>query len=214
LNTSLEQKVLKQLLQNSDSRFTTVPGKAPGATYRVLWYQSEKLGRCKVDVLVPGLLDIPSVPEDAVVKRPKSDSESESSGLPLMPFYPLLMLKLRGWDVRRTGSSRRRFSRYHNDGGDPDKKKAETDAQDILEMLDIATRDSSVEIDRDVPWVSEAFRAASMNRVETYVRLFPTSAKIWAKLGFKTMYYIQVRKARKALEESKKLAIARYLKFF
>ncbi|PCH35496.1 hypothetical protein WOLCODRAFT_166290 [Wolfiporia cocos MD-104 SS10] len=70
--------------------------KDPAATYKVLWYRlSYSLSRprrCKADILVPGVMDIPDAPRDLV----RTISE-----LPVMPLALLLFLKLQSWTDHR-----------------------------------------------------------------------------------------------------------------
>lgn len=73
---------------SKDSNFYTVASKDPRATYRVLWYRLGYSRSCKVDVLMPGIMNIPPVPAARIAYR-RSRSE-----LPLISFLPLLLLKL------------------------------------------------------------------------------------------------------------------------
>nr|GAT54553.1 predicted protein [Mycena chlorophos] len=105
------QAALKVILTIQDTNFYTVPSKDPRATYRVLWYRLGLRRSCKVDVLLPGVMNIPSVPTKRIVR------EKQRGDLPLMPFLPLLLLKFQAWQdhgeadkdyLRRTGSGCRR----------------------------------------------------------------------------------------------------------
>lgn len=54
LESPWNEEELKQRVVAVNPLFYLVPGKAPGATYKVLWYRIQPRGRCKVDLLRPG----------------------------------------------------------------------------------------------------------------------------------------------------------------
>jgi hypothetical protein len=169
LTTSYTQENLKRILERANSSFRTVAAKTPGATYRVLWYQSSPSSyysrKCKVDLLQPGIMNIPSVPTEAIIHR---------SGLPLMPFLPLLLLKLQAWEDH--GASLKYYMR----------EKQPTDVRDIDELLRIAVRDTTIKIDKVAAWISDVFISEGQRRVTKYAGLYPASASSWARIGFET----------------------------
>ncbi|KAJ7737764.1 hypothetical protein B0H16DRAFT_1695046 [Mycena metata] len=162
------QVELKALLVANDPNFYTVASKDPFATYRVLWYRMP-LGfrRCKVDVLLPGIMNIPAVPIPRIAYR-KSRSD-----LPLMPFLPLLLLKLQAWQ----------------DHGEADKlylqAKQHVDVRDIDELLELAVSKYGIDLKKDGKWLPESFLKAAVRRVKAYVRRFPESAENWSAIGFR-----------------------------
>lgn len=113
---------------SKDSNFYTVASKDPRATYRVLWYRLGYSRSCKVDVLMPGIMNIPPVPAARIAYR-RSRSE-----LPLIPFLPLLLLKLQAW----------------MDHGEADKfylrVKQYVDVQDIGDLLELAVAKYNVDL--------------------------------------------------------------------
>ena len=169
LTTSYTQESLKQILERANSSFRTVAAKTPGATYRVLWYHSSPSSyysrKCKVDLLQPGIMNIPSVPTEAIVHR---------SGLPLMPFLPLLLLKLQAWEDH--GASPKYYMR----------QKQPTDVRDIDELLRIAVRDTTIKINKATAWIPDSFILEGQRRVTKYVGLYPASASSWTRIGFET----------------------------
>ncbi|KAI0752464.1 hypothetical protein C8Q80DRAFT_455343 [Daedaleopsis nitida] len=95
-----DAEALKRLLMHGDTNFFLLPSRAPRATHKVLWYQFRMRGaahhrKCKVDVLLPGgmtSLHVPLVPKAHV---------ATINGLPVMPLFPLLLLRLQGWEHHR-----------------------------------------------------------------------------------------------------------------
>ncbi|KAJ7312247.1 hypothetical protein DFH08DRAFT_918055 [Mycena albidolilacea] len=160
------QTELKAILVAKDSNFYTIASKDPRATYRVLWYRLGYRRACKVDVLLPGIMNIPAVPAPRIVyKRSRSD-------LPLMPFLPLLMLKLQAWMDHRAADKLYLREKQH------------VDVRDIGDLLELAVEKYDVDLKRDGKWLPESFVRAAATRVKTYVRNFPDSAESWGEIGF------------------------------
>ncbi|KAI4294716.1 hypothetical protein K525DRAFT_176078, partial [Schizophyllum commune Loenen D] len=87
-----ETESLKVALVSRDpAHFFSKPGRAPGATYRVLHYRSAKSGGwlIKVDILLPGILHLPALPEARIVWI---------AGFPVIPFPLLLLQQLQAYD--------------------------------------------------------------------------------------------------------------------
>jgi len=161
------QEELKAILVANDFNFYTIASKDPFATYRVLWYRLSGYRRsCKVDVLCPGIMNIPAVPVPRIVyRRSRSD-------LPLMPFLPLLLLKLQAWMDHRAASKLYLRQKQH------------VDVRDIDELLELAIEKYDVNVKRDGKWLPESFLRAAATRVKVYVQNFPESAAHWKDLGF------------------------------
>ena len=154
--------------------FYLLTPRTPGATYMVLWYEegralhslyrSSYATRCKVDILLPGIMNIPTVPPEKVLTH---------NGLPTMPLVPHLFLKLQAWADHRVSSR-------------PDQtRKQYTDVRDIDALLDIAVV-KRVRIDtKDVEWVPASMTSAARERVKSYVVLGSMSSRTrWRALGF------------------------------
>ncbi|CCM01380.1 uncharacterized protein FIBRA_03430 [Fibroporia radiculosa] len=159
---------LKAVLTEVDEDFYLVPSRSRTADYEVLWCalptEDEDTPRgCKVDILVPGLLEIPDIPTEHIEDR---------DGLPVMPLLPLLMMKLKGWFDHRNSSR-------------PDMRdKQVVDVVDIDELLAISC-DYSTHIRNDeLWWLPEDFITTTQDRVYEYVEDFPDSALYWQNLGF------------------------------
>ncbi|KAJ7670761.1 hypothetical protein DFH06DRAFT_981161 [Mycena polygramma] len=166
LTDEYTQAELKAILVAKDSNFYTVASKNPSATYRVLWYRIGFRRQCKVDVLSPGIMNIPSVPAPRIACR-KSRSD-----LPLMPFVPLLLLKLQAWMDH--GEAAKLYLR----------EKQHVDVRDIGELLELAVAKYDVDLQRDGKWLPDSFVRAASKRVKAYVRCFPDSADEWREIGF------------------------------
>ncbi|KAJ7754185.1 hypothetical protein DFH07DRAFT_886418 [Mycena maculata] len=162
------QADLKAILVSADSNFYTIASKDPFATYRVLWYRLLGYRRsCKVDVLLPGIMNIPSVPIPRIAyRRSRSD-------LPLMPFLPLLLLKLQAWMDHR--ESPKIYFRT----------KQVVDARDIEDLLELAVSKYGIDLKKDGKWLPDSFIQAAVKRVKAYVKRFPDSAGNWQEIGFR-----------------------------
>ena len=143
------------MLVQADSDFYLINSRSPFATYKVLWYQRGRgqwhynVGqRCKVDILVPGIMNIPAVPSQRV---------ETLSGLPVMPLLPHLCLKLQAWDDH--GKSYRSDMRV----------KQHVDVRDVNRLLEIAVvRRVSVR-GQDAAWVPTAMVTEATKRAKRYV---------------------------------------------
>ncbi|KAK1216411.1 hypothetical protein PQX77_020964 [Marasmius sp. AFHP31] len=184
------QEELKRQLVATDPNFFTVASKDPYATYRVLFYRlldstlshlytssrssnvrnyssysRSSYKRCKVDLLLPGIMNIPSVPKDRI----PFDRRSQ----PLMPFLPLLLLKLQAWQDH--GESTKDYMR----------RKQPIDVADITEMLNLAaTKYPRVKLDKDKEWLPESFVEAARTRVRLFIRKHSYTKEHWRRLGF------------------------------
>ncbi|KAJ6450364.1 hypothetical protein C8R45DRAFT_1224099 [Mycena sanguinolenta] len=167
LTDTLTQEALKAILVATDSNFYTVASKDPFATYRVLWYRLGYRRSCKVDVLQPGIMNIPAVPVPRIAYRKRR------SDLPLMPFLPLLLLKLQAWMDHRAEVKPYLHAKQY------------VDVRDIGELLELATEKYDVNIKLDAKWLPESFLRAAVARVKAYVKCFPDSAEQWRSIGFR-----------------------------
>ena len=146
----------------ANSSFYLIPSKTPGATFKVLWHR--RLSRsCKVDLLFPGVMDIPSVPV--------TDIDYPEPGKPCAPFMLVLLSKLHAW-VEHLDSDQMRF-----------RAKASKDALDLRRMLPIA-RTKGVRIQRKEEYLPPLFVASAALRVERFVQEWPETLHEWRELGF------------------------------
>ncbi|KZT63383.1 hypothetical protein DAEQUDRAFT_719496 [Daedalea quercina L-15889] len=168
----VDTEYLKQLLAAADDHFFLVPPKSWNADYEILWYElpSTRLGakrKCKVDILVPGILNIPNIPSLQVKRK---------SGLPVMPLLPLLLMKLQGWTDHRD-SNRRDF-----------REKQHVDVEDIEELLAITCNTRTYISSNSLSWLLKDFVHGAQDRVYDYVEEFPETALQWETLGFQAYY--------------------------
>ncbi|OSX57442.1 hypothetical protein POSPLADRAFT_1156966 [Postia placenta MAD-698-R-SB12] len=167
LTSAHAQEPLKRMLAAADRNFTLVASKARFATYKVVWYRlpprdGASARRCKVDILVPGTLNIPHVPAAHV---------ATVRGLPVVPLAVLLLLKLQGWTDHRAARRVDMVVKQHDD------------VRDIDDLLAIARR-SGVDVRREsLPWVPSTFLDAGDLRIAQYTRIHPASAVQWQELG-------------------------------
>lgn len=171
LTTKYSQEQLKEILISADSSFYLVPSKDPRATYKVLWYRIGpdysryplRSSRCKVDILQPGIMNIPDVP-NRHIKMIKD--------LPVMPLLLLLFMKLQGWtDHRDSPKDYMRLKKYD-------------DLLDIIQLLDIAKRRGE-KIGRGTSWMPEEFVRAATGRMEEHITHIPVVEAKWKAIGYK-----------------------------
>jgi len=118
----LGQEALKSKLVSVNSSFYLVAARNPLALYKVLWYHlSDTDSTVKVDLLFPGILNIPSIPSSAI-------TSSNAHNLPCAPFSLVLLLKVQAWI-------------HHGDA--PEhwyRAKQPTDQRDIEALLPLAVK--------------------------------------------------------------------------
>jgi len=144
--------------------FYLVPARNPGATYEVLWYRFIDTGSClKVDLLFPGVLNIPSIPASSI-------TTTNSHRLPCAPLLLVLLLKLQAW-IHHGEALEFRY-----------RQKKPTDARDILVLLPIAC---SMNIHlRSESYLPKSFVDVSKSRAEKFAMEQPDARKFWESLGF------------------------------
>ncbi|KAF9024425.1 hypothetical protein BDZ89DRAFT_121829 [Hymenopellis radicata] len=151
-NANMDEEALKRTIHSADTRFRLVSSKNPKKTYKILYYtlSSAPPRHCKVDILIPGLLEIPRIPQEHVVL-----CSHATFSLPVMPLFPLLLLKLRGWDDHRNA----RAAHLHAKTGD--------DIKDIDELLAMAVARQACA----ATWLPETLVVSAGARVREYVKL-------------------------------------------
>jgi len=187
LSTAWSQEQLKQRLVKLNPRFYLVDARNPMATYRVLWYRvsearplsslanssfystfsysSHSGVRIKVDILLPGAMNIPLFPAEKI---------TWDAGLPSAPFILVLLLKLQAWfQHRHSTESRFRVKQF-------------TDHSDLQALLAIA-RSKGVRVLPQAPseaYLSQDFLMNSVARVADHIKMYPYCKDDWARLGF------------------------------
>ncbi|KAK0229600.1 hypothetical protein EDD85DRAFT_132860 [Armillaria nabsnona] len=166
LGCSLTQEELKRRVVAANTSFYLIASKDPYATYKVLWYRLPGYRRsCKVDLLFPGIMNIPRVPPESIVHR---RHPSDNQTLPLMPFIPLLLLKLQAWMDHGVST------KYYMNAKQP------TDVRDITELLNIfVTAGNLGELGS---WIPESFLKAGRHRRREFVKLYPHTANHWNRV--------------------------------
>lgn len=112
-------------------------------------------------------MNIPDVPRGCAV----ATISGEWKGLPLMPFIPLLMLKLQAWMDHRQADKQYLREKQH------------TDVRDIGELLDIGMR-RKYNLAGERAWIPTSFIQAAERRIPEYLVYFPQTADKWKKIGF------------------------------
>lgn len=162
LTSTYSQESLKRFLVASDHSFYLVDPKNKQATYKVLWC-TIGLHRCKVDILIPGILNIPHILPQHI---------EHIGRLPVIPLVPLVLLKLQGWTD-------------HRDSPKPwERLKEPVDLADVKEILAIACRRGDT-LDHDSRnRLPSSFISAAERRVQQFVVKCPETRTHWITFGF------------------------------
>lgn len=159
---------LKSMLVRTDPDFYLRPSRKIGATYKILYCRVGIMRSCKVDILTPGIMNIPPVPS------PAQNRLTFLSGIPVMPFIPLLLLKLQAWQDHRESTR----SDYN--------MKQHTDVRDIQQLLKIGVR-KGFQLRDASGWIGGSFLADGQRRVLSFcsrVMDEQESARNFKRIGF------------------------------
>ncbi|KIY66807.1 hypothetical protein CYLTODRAFT_377169, partial [Cylindrobasidium torrendii FP15055 ss-10] len=169
VGSSLSQEALKQQLVSANPKFYTVASKDPYATYRVLWYRlgsSYSRRSCKVDLLQPGVMNIPHVPTRKIVRLAHPLGYGNGFAFPAMPFIPLLLLKLQAWQDH--GESTKTYMRM----------KQPVDVRDLADLLTQYATKSWMRADNG-KWVESSFMQAGRRRIRKFLQVYPSDKSQW-----------------------------------
>ncbi|KAJ7597309.1 hypothetical protein C8J56DRAFT_1041515 [Mycena floridula] len=125
---------IKNSIVSSNSNFFLTRSQNPLATYQILWFKFSDTIQVRIDILAPGMIDLPPIRPDHLENSPFL------SELPVMPFLPALLHKVLAWKA------------HGNVGTEHGRFKQANDVQDISDMLQLAWKTS-----RD-SWIQEARR--------------------------------------------------------
>jgi hypothetical protein len=167
MTNSYDQETLKRILVEGDRDFSLRSSTNPINTYKIVWCNvpSDSYKQIKVDVLIPGIMDIPFVSPNRFVWFWENT-------LPSMPLLPLLLLKLQSWDHHRNEG-------YHR----PDlQAKQYVDVTDLNTLLDIAKNQGVHR--NDEASLPASFLSSADSRVRAFTDSFPSSSGPWRALGF------------------------------
>lgn len=161
MTKSHAQEELKQLLvQHPKSDFYIRPSRRIGATYVIVYCNLGEERFCKLDVLIPGILNIPNVAPERIV---------HIDGLPVLPFMLLLLMKLQGWSDHRAAGRTDMWEKQY------------VDVRDINQMLGIAATRGE-DVNRET-WLPKEFLDMARARVVRFVEHFRQPAR-WESIGF------------------------------
>lgn len=161
----LDAEYIKETIVEADDRYFLIPSRQHGATHRKLfcrlpgWHTDR---RCvKVDILVPPTLGLPEI---------YSYDMDLIEGIPVMPLFDLLVMKLQGWWDHRT-STRTDF-----------RAKAPADVGDVLALLDRAETENVSYLDQGYSHEEEFMDRAEI-LVHRFVKVYRGRMR-WRGLGF------------------------------
>ncbi|KAH8916321.1 hypothetical protein BT69DRAFT_1270553 [Atractiella rhizophila] len=163
------QEDIKRSVVRVDSRFYLRDAKTPGATDKVLYFKAYSYSRTytKVDLLLPGVMNLPTLPPEKVMMI---------GDLPIGPFSLLLLTKLQCWDDNRQAIQ------YFK------QQKQYTDASDIEALLRLPNakmlrKEENWFLDADV--LGERICRLTPPRVKRICGAYPKMKRDWQLLGFK-----------------------------
>jgi hypothetical protein len=161
-----DAEAIKQRLCQANNQFYTVGARNPNNPWTVLWYRwysdsNRRFEKFKIDILTPGVLELPYIHPSYVV---------EIQTLPCAPLLLLLFHKLKAWVARR--SSHRQDLRAKIPG----------DVRDIDDLLELAYY-LGLDITEEKPYITDSFRDASYTMVRKFIREYPDNAPLFMALG-------------------------------
>ena len=158
-------EAIKQRLCEENDKFYTRPARNRKDPWKVLYWDTGSndpgFRRIKVDILVPGVMNLPHIPTNFIVTI---------HGIPCAPLHLLLLHKLQAWDDRC------RSSRPHV------RAKIPGDIEDIEDLLFVANQRGLNLLERR-PYITDSFHVISCRRVEEFVCQYPRYRQLWADLG-------------------------------
>jgi hypothetical protein len=155
-----DKEEIKRKITAADDNFYLLRPKNPSATFRILWYRIRPGVSCKVDILLPGMLNISPIPTHLVEIRDE---------LPVLPFLPLLLLKVQAWIEHE------KDERWHM------KSKIRNDFRDIDEMLTLINDSHRLDANG---WLPAAFIDTSREHVKVFVLQRENTKERWNAIGF------------------------------
>lgn len=162
MTSQYDTEQLKELIVlHANTRFYLRGSRRAGATYKILFYSLGKQRSCKVDILVPGVLNIPHLSSDRIALI---------DGLPVLPFIALLLMKLQGWsDHRASARSDMRDKQY-------------VDVRDLHQLLTIGAQRGE-RVDGIQHWLPESFVALGQERITRFIENY-RQPDGWRRIGF------------------------------
>lgn len=157
---------LKQILARQPD-FYLRPSRKVGETYKILFYKLKPSmwgdrRSCKVDILIPGIMNIPDVPHHRIVRI---------NALPVLPIFVLLLLKLQGWSDHRA-STRSDMQ-----------QKQYVDIRDINQLVAVVAQKG--EKIAAQTWLPASFIQRGREHLELYLRVVrPSNVSPWREIGF------------------------------
>ncbi|KAF8913244.1 hypothetical protein CPB84DRAFT_532337 [Gymnopilus junonius] len=170
LTQEMEQMEIKNLLVSKNTRFSLQkPSSNPHASYFVLTYiiSTSPEKSCHIDIFLPGMIHLPFIPHDRIVYSP-------ASGLPVMPFFPILLHKIQARLTHR--ASPKEHARH----------KQTNDVQDICELLELATTTHKVKL-QDHLWLPEWFIQEAIESIPQYIVSHSETTVFWKCIGFSNL---------------------------
>ncbi|KAF8633077.1 hypothetical protein AX15_001525 [Amanita polypyramis BW_CC] len=158
--TDHDKEDIKRKIVAADKNFYLIRSKNPSNTFQVLWCRVRPGISCKVDILIPGLLNIPQIPLHLIETR---------NDLPITPFLPLLLMKVQGWYD------------HVNDERIHVRLKVPEDFRDIDELLAMVKEDHRLDTNE---WFPAEFVDCARMHVNAFVAEREDTRRYWKAIGF------------------------------
>ncbi|KAF9531268.1 hypothetical protein CPB83DRAFT_761944 [Crepidotus variabilis] len=173
---------IKQLIVTANpDKFYLRDSVNPSATYKILFYKLTRRqnptrffrrNSCKVDILIPGIMHLPSL-------HPNPERIIWIDGLPVLPFAVLLSQKLQAWDDHRNMSEETEPQKY---------AKRFVDKNDLGRMFKMEEHVRPLREASARPWndrilFSEEFETLCWSRARDFCSIFPEFKARFLSIG-------------------------------
>ncbi len=179
LDTRYDQERIKRMITGANPCFYLVNARTIGADYKVLWYHPHGRGTIrnersstrrplsvKVDILLPGIMDLPSF-------DPRWIDYENDLRLPTAPLSLVLLHKVRGWWERVNSPEDHHYQKHMQD------------ADDVATLAPLAS-EMGVTIDDDA--LPDDFIESASGWVNNFIVAYPEfqTGYHWRQIGFET----------------------------
>lgn len=161
LGSGYNQLEIQTMVKEKNPCFTLKS--VPKAPWKVLYFCPEGFGQIKIDILVPGLAELPRF-------SPRLIDYNNERQLPAAPFLVVLLHKVLGWQRHFKSRDYRTYMRHWQDASDV--ANLVLIAQEREETIN--DRPNSTFIHTARPWVSEFIAAYPRAEIRDH----------WRRIGF------------------------------
>lgn len=172
------ERIKRIIAEANPDRFYLRDSVNPEATYKILFYRLKRRenptrffrrNSCKVDILVPDIMNLPSLPPSRIIWI---------NDLPVLPFSVLLSQKLQAWDDHRNmPEDERKYA------------KRLVDKNDLWRMFKMEQHISRLRAAGPIQWAdrvlfSEEFEGLCHRRARDFCGIFPEFKNRFSSIGW------------------------------